>query len=381
MEQVLLLWSALVFILWLGVLFQWAVGSGRIEDLRELAVPDAEGLPSLSVIIPARNESTAIADSLTSVLRGLPRNGEIILVDDRSLDGTGEIARTVGSGDDRLRVIRIEDLPEGWLGKNHALNIGAASSAGEWLLFTDADVHYHKDCMARALKFALDRGFDHLVVAPEMRTVGFWERTFEPVFLILLLTRLRAWRVNDPGSGSFLGIGAFNLMRRETYDRAGGMEALRDEVVDDLILGRNLRRTGARQGVVAGRDHLWVRWNVGLSGLIQGVEKNAYAAFGYRPTRAAAGCLALAAVTVVPVLSPLALSGWGALPGIGTWFVFALLYRMVGGFTDAPWTYFITFPLGSLLIVYSILRSALLYHLRGGIVWRDTIYRDHGKGL
>jgi glycosyltransferase involved in cell wall biosynthesis len=381
MEEIVLWWSALALVLWLGVVFHWAAGARRIKDLGEQPVPVAADTPSLSVIIPARDESAAITDSLGTVLEGLPAGGEIILIDDRSEDGTGKIARLLGSGDERLCVVRIEELPEGWLGKNHALDVGARKAGGEWLLFTDADVHFEKSCMARALAFAEGGGLDHLVVAPEMRAEGFWERTFEPIFLILLLTRLRAWKVNDPDSGSFLGIGAFNLVRRKAYDRAGGHDAMRDEVIDDLVLGRNLRRSGARQAIVSGRDHLWVRWNVGIGGLIHGLEKNAYAGFGYRPARTVLGCLGLTAVTVVPSLSPTVLGGWSALPGIGMWITFALLYRMAGRFTNAPWTYFLTFPLGVGLIVYSILRSAVLYHIRGGVVWRDTLYSKVGKGL
>lgn len=381
MESVLLWLSIISCAWWLWVALNWAVGARRMTGLGDQPVPDPALLPSLTVVIPARDEAAVITRSLATVLEGLPPGGEAILVDDRSRDGTGEIARGLASTDDRLRVITVEEVPDRWLGKNHALEVGAEAATGEWLLFTDADVHFGEDCMARALGFAQREGLDHLVAAPEMRTVGFWERTFEPFFIILLLTRLRVWRVNNPRSGSYFGVGAFNLVRRDSYAAAGGHEALKDEVIDDLILGRNLRRTGARQGIVGGRGYLWVRWNIGLAGLVRGVEKNAYAAFGYNPLKVVAGCIGLLSVTALPALAPTVLDGWRIIPGIGVWLAQALLYRMARSFTDAPWFYFLTFPLAAILIVYSIIRSAVLYHVRGGVVWRGTIYRKVGKGL
>lgn len=373
---------------WWWVALSWAAGSRKMPDLVSLPDPVIGEFPVLSVIIPARDEADSLGPALSSVLDSIPSNAEVILVNDRSSDSTGELAMTMAREDARIRVLNVADLPAGWIGKTHAMQIGADASKGEWLLFTDADVHFETGCIERALNFAVCEGMDHLVVAPELRTRGFWEKVFVSCFVVILLTWLRGWRVNDQASKSFLGIGAFNLVRKEAYHRAGEHHALSDEVIDDLVLGRNLRRTGSFQRVVGGRGSLWVRWNAGLRGLIKGVEKNAYAGFGYNPLRAAGGCIALLTAALVPFLTPIlhaafgwSWAGWAALTGLAAWPAFGLIYRQAGRHTDVPWLFFPTFPLGAILQVAAIIRSAAAYHIYGGVRWKGTVYGDHGKGL
>ncbi|NOY86517.1 MAG: glycosyltransferase [Deltaproteobacteria bacterium] len=386
--SILILLNILACGFWWWVALSWMAGSRKIPDLVSLPEPANEDLPVLSVIIPARDEADSLGPALSSVLQSVPPNAEVILVNDRSSDNTAELALEMARKDARVTVLTVADLPAGWLGKNHAIQLGADASSGEWMLFTDADVHFENGCIERALNFVLCEGLDHLVVAPELRTRGFFEKVFVSFFVVILLTWLRGWRVNDPASESYLGIGAFNLVRREAYLRAGEHHALRDEVVDDLVLGRNLRRTGSLQRVVGGRGCLWVRWNEGLGGLIKGVEKNAYAGFGYNPFRAAGGCIALLTATLVPFWTPILhaafgwpWTGWAGMAGLAAWPAFGLIYRQAGRHTDVPWLFFPTFPLGAILQVGAIIRSAAVYHISGGVRWKGTLYEDHGKGL
>ena len=368
-------------IAWWWVALEWSAGYRRMEDLAEQPLPSLHDLPSLSIIVPARNEADVIEQSLTSMLRDAPPGTDVILIDDRSKDETGEIALRLARTHPSLSVITVDRLPEGWLGKNHALQKGADVSEGEWILFTDADVHFETGCLARALDYARKNEIDHLIAAPRMKTHGFWEKVFVSCFIVVLLTWLRAWRVNRSKGKGFMGIGAFNMVRRQAYERAGQHAALKDEVVDDLVLGRNLRMTGSRQKIVSGKGCLWVRWNVGLWGLVKGVEKNAYSGFGYNPLRMISGCLALMAGTVVPAVSPLTGDTKAVAFGLGVYGAFAVCYRLAGRHSDIPWIYFVTFPLGASLQVLAIVRSAILYHIRGGVKWRGTVYKKVGKGL
>src|SRR5690606_31145145 len=142
---------------------------------------------------------------------------EIVAVDDRSTDATGAILDRLAAEDPRLRVVHIAELPPGWLGKNHALWLGARESTGQWLLFTDADVVLEPTALGRAVEFARTRGLDHLTVAPQLVLPSLAVQAFVGTFLTLFSLFARPWRCRDPRSRAHLGIGAFNLLRREAY--------------------------------------------------------------------------------------------------------------------------------------------------------------------
>jgi glycosyltransferase involved in cell wall biosynthesis len=373
---------------WLELALEWATAASTAEDLARISV-DEVPVSRLSVVIPARNEESTIEKALTSVLTALPERGEAILVNDRSTDGTGLIATSLADSDKRLTVLTIKRLPDGWLGKNHAMWEGYRISRGDYLLFTDADVVFEPGCLEKALVLCEKEDLDHLIATPSIITDGFWERTFVSFFSILLMARYRIWRAASPRSRFYAGIGAFNMVRRKLYEEAGTHGALKGEAVDDLRLGRLLKRSGGRSKVVSGIGCLRVRWNIGLRGLMEGLEKNSYAVFDYNLFKAAAGILVLLSGTLIPALAPFFLGFPGenlplrlaAFSGLGAWCVFAALYRLASYPTGATWLYFITFPLGAFLLMWTILRSVVLYHARGGIKWRGTVYRKmEGEG-
>ena len=380
---------------WLELALEWWYASRLGEDLLDVfpgvisgELPGPGGEVVLSVIIPARNESEALPQALPSVLAALPEHSEVILVDDRSTDDTSRIAKELAASDPRLTVLNVTDLPEGWLGKSHCLQKGYEQSKGDYLLFTDADVIFQPGCLAGALAICERDSLDHLVATPRVITEGFWERVFIPFFSILLVSRYRLWRAAVPGSSFYAGIGAFNLVRRSAYERAGTHAALKMDVVDDLMLGKLMKVDGGRQGVVSGEQCVSVRWHEGVTGLVGGLEKNAYAAFEYKPFSAVVGCLGLLAITWVPVLTSFIYSPWqgglarfSALCSYGVWVSFALLYHLASRGTGAKWLYFATYPIGAFFMVWAIVRSALLYHVRGGVMWRGTVYRKGEGGM
>jgi glycosyltransferase involved in cell wall biosynthesis len=384
---------------WLELALEWWYAARLGEELSDLPAdlpPDLQadnpaettGSFILSVIIPARNEAQALPEALASVLAALPEGGEAILVDDRSSDETLQIAQKLAETDPRLKVLQVTELGEGWLGKNHALQRGYEESRGNYLLFTDADIVFQPGCLSRALALCRRDGLDHLVATPRVVTQRFWERVFVPFFSILLVSRYRIWRAAVPGSSFYAGIGAFNMVRRSAYEKAGTHKALKMEVVDDLMLGKLMKETGGKQGVVSGERCVSVRWHEGVTGLIAGLEKNAYAAFEFKPLSAIFGCLGLLAITWVPVLVSIlyrpgvsSITAISAICSYGVLVSFALLYSLAGNGAGARWFYFITFPLGAFFMVWAIVRSALLYHVRGGVMWRGTIYRKGEGGM
>ncbi|MDF1525867.1 MAG: glycosyltransferase family 2 protein [bacterium] len=371
---------------WAELALEWWIAARVGLDLADLPQPSAN--VSLSVVVPARNEEKNIEQALGSLLKALPEGGEVLLVNDRSTDGTGVIAHRLASQDARLKVMDITKVPEGWLGKTHAMQAGYSVTTGEFILFTDADVVFQPGCLARAVQFCKSEGIDHLVATPLMVTKSFWERVFVLHFAILLMSRFRIWRASIQGSSFFAGIGAFNLVRRTAYEKAGTHSAIKGEVVDDLLLGRLIKRSGGKQYVVSGERCLQVRWHEGLGGLIKGLEKNAFAGFDYSPVLTVIGCIALILITAVPGLLPflhviLPESGINipsVAAGAGVWVSFAFLYALASRGMGVSRFYFLTFPAGTILLVWTIIRSLVLYYVHGGVKWRGTVYQRKEGG-
>jgi hypothetical protein len=326
--------------------------------------------------VPACNEAATIEPALRSLLSLDYPSVEVIAVDDRSSDGTGAIIERLASQHSRLRLLRIGELPPGWLGKNHALHRGSQSACNEWLLFTDADVVFHPQTLRRVINWAARMGHDHVVALPKIEAHGFWEKLFVPYFMTIFNFRFRPWLTSDPTSPAYMGIGAFNLVRADRYHSFGGHAALRLEVTDDMKLGKLMKAHGARSGVVDGSGWVGVRWVIGLRGIIDGLTKNCFAGVDFRPGTATLSILALLAGQVCPAIALLA-GGWPAiLAGLTlaamVWTAAAnqpcARRRRVSGLWG------LGFPLAALIFCFILARSTLLAYRRRGIVWRGTYY-------
>ncbi|MES2963961.1 MAG: glycosyltransferase family 2 protein, partial [Bdellovibrionota bacterium] len=213
-----------------GVLFERR--SKRYE--RDSSRPLPADLPMVSVLVPARNEEGGITKCLESLVAQDHPRLEIIAIDDRSTDRTGQIMEECASrSNGRLKVIHVDRLPDGWLGKNHALHLGSQAIAPEskYLLFTDGDVIFAPDTLGVALRHCEENGFDHFVLSPLMLSNGPWLATVQLVFGIGFLTFLRPSRLGK-SKDVYVGIGAFNLVRRTFYEKCGGHVPLRLEVCD-----------------------------------------------------------------------------------------------------------------------------------------------------
>jgi hypothetical protein len=355
---------------WLLVAWIGFVGSRRLPDLTLDAPTGAT--PSLSVIVPARNEAAALPRALPALLASDYPDLEVVAVDDRSTDGTDRILDAWRSQGARLSVLHLASVPDGWLGKTHALQAGYRRSRGEWLLFTDADVVFHPGCLRRAVAYAERERVDHLVLVPHVETAGFWEPVLVGCFGLLFGLLLRPWAASNPSSRASVGIGAFNLVRRSAYEAIGTHQALANAVLDDLQLGALIKRGGFRQVALLGREMLSVRWQVGLGGIVRGLEKNAYAGLGFSAALAATACAGLLAVGVAPVVLAAAAPArllWAAaaLVAIGCQARHAREARL-------PLWSALFQPLGFAVLAYVIARSTVLARLRGRIEWRGTSY-------
>jgi cellulose synthase/poly-beta-1,6-N-acetylglucosamine synthase-like glycosyltransferase len=350
----------------------------------------ASGNPRVSIIVPARNEERDIEASLARLLQLDYGNYEVIAVNDRSTDRTGEIMERVarnlepdlgapflasfaGSGD-RLRIIHHDKLPPGWLGKTHAMWAAANQATGEWLLFTDADVLFKPDSVRRAMAYALAEQADHVVLFPQMimKTPG--EYMMIAFFLTMFVFGHRPWKVADPKSKDHIGVGAFNLIRRSAYETVGTYKALRMEVLDDMKLGKVVKNSRFAQRNVFGGDLISIRWARGASGVVDNLTKNFFAVLSFQWWRTLLSAFGLAFLNLMPFLGVWLAHGWARLPyavALGSMFA---IYVGMSWRLKVPAYYFALHPVSTVLFVYTLLRSMILTLWNDGIIWRGTKY-------
>ena len=257
---------------------------GRLTDNRDRRVDG----PHVSVVLAARDEARHLGATLDTLRAQTYPSLEIVVVDDRSSDATGAIADAAAAADARIQVVHVESLPEGWLGKNHALQAGAARTRGEFLLFTDADVRFSQGTIAGAVEIVEAEGLDHLAALPTITSPSPAVRWSIGAFAMFFLLFTRAWRVPDPSSRASIGIGAFNLVRASAYRAVGGHEQIRLRPDDDLMLGRVLKQHGFRAGLRTSGGTVNVDWYASLGELVRGVEKNTFAGLNYSALAAVA---------------------------------------------------------------------------------------------
>jgi glycosyltransferase involved in cell wall biosynthesis len=362
---------------WLWRLLDAAVGVPKIADIsRPEWVWKARAGPRVSIVVPACNEAADIEATLIRLLSLQYENYEIIAVDDRSTDETGEImeriAATAPRG--RLKIIRITELPAGWMGKPHAMWSAARQTSGDWLLFTDADVLFKPDALGRALAYAHTERADHLVLFPRMVMKHPGERMMIAFFQTLFVFGHRPWKVADPKAKDHIGVGAFNMIRRPVYEALGTYQALRFDVLDDMKLGKVVKNAGYAQRNVFGADLISIRWARGAWGVVDNLTKNFFAVMSFRWPRALAGCFALAFVNFIPFLGIWLAHGWARLGyGVALFSMFSI-YVGMSRKSDIPPYYFVLHPVSTALFVYTMLRSTFLTLGRGGVVWRGTFY-------
>jgi len=331
----------------------------------------SQGKVHCSVIVAARDEEARIEQTVRRLLAQRGVELELIVADDRSTDRTSEILELLAKEDSRLRVMRINALPEGWLGKCHACHVGASAAQGKWILFTDADCWSKPDVIIRAIHVAELERADHVTLTPGRTTSNFGVRATALLFHLSCVNLISG--VNRDRPKSHLGLGAFNLVRAAAYRQCGGYEALRLSVIDDLKLGLPLRRAGRRTRAFLGADDVEAHWGTNAFSTIKLMEKNCFAALEFSLPLALGvstfvtllmGVLMLGAVSGTPAgwaaaLSPFCL----AVPA-------AMLARRLGW----PWYVALGVPLVLPVFICALLNSTILTLWRGGIRWRDTFY-------
>jgi chlorobactene glucosyltransferase len=378
----------------LGVLLVLALGSvaaarrprmkARIDPAAPFSVPGPA--PRISVCVPARNEERNIDACLAGLEAQDYPNLEIIVVDDRSTDGTAQILERHASQCSRLLVIRGEEPRDGWFGKPNALRQAIERSSGEWILMVDADTFHAPSSVRSVLAYALEQKIAAVSVLPRFLADTFWSKLLLPQLGALLLLGRNPRRVNEATSRSVFANGAYFLVRRDAYDAAGGIASVRSVLDEDVALARNLKSTGLGYHLVEGESICSERMYGSLTQFFAGFGKNVWSTLG----RSLGRVLKLTIVVMVMSLAPLLACSFSLLEmggvlstsldtpwliiGAGQYPLITVLQALIRRRAGFPPHYALLAPLGGVVVLMIILNSALrgLFGMR--VEWKGRRY-------
>lgn len=342
---------------------------------------DINDWPMVSIIVPACNEARHIEAAIKSRLALDYPHLEIIAINDRSTDHTGKILDSLAKEDYRIKVIHINSLPDGWLGKVHALHQGVKQASGQWYLFTDADVYFKPSVLRQTIAYVLQHQINHLVCLPAVRTRGFWLNVAIRTFFLAFCIKARLATVNNDNSKAAAGVGAFNLVEADLFHRTPGFEWLRMEPVDDYGLGVMLKQAGSRTHMLNAITEITVPWYETLHEMFQGVEKNSFGpGANYSWLRLIMMALLITASALAPIIALVAglVTHNTILLGIFILFIATLLFFARVNYHEGNggiWAY-LCLPAGFFLLETMLLRSAWLCTRNNGIDWRGTHYTE-----
>ncbi len=364
----------LVAAFWVLQILRAVYGARRLPWLKNFEPAPNDECPRISLIFAARDEEEKLPAALATLAELDYPQLEIIAVDDRSMDATGRILDEFAAEHPRFRAVHVSKLPSGWLGKPHALQRAYEVSSGEWLLFTDADVRFKRVALRRAAAIVKKEQLDHLTLICDVEMHGFWETTLLTFFGLTFHLANDAYNVGNPNSRAYVGVGAFQLLRRSAYEAMGTHRRLAMEVVDDMKLGKLVKQSGFRSCVGIALEFVAVRWHSGARNVIRGVTKNFFAAFGYNLAFAAVAVTGMFVLNVVPFIAVFAGHGWIRIfSGIAVAAAICM-HAGVDVVNRVSPIYALTHPIGAILFCYMIVRSVAVTLWQGGVTWRGTFY-------
>jgi glycosyltransferase involved in cell wall biosynthesis len=334
--------------------------------------------PNLSAIVPARNEQATIGECVESLAQQSEIT-EILVVDDQSTDRTAQIVYGLMNKHAQVRLLQTTDLPPGWVGKNHAVWLGAREARGDWLLFTDADVLHGAKSAARAMEIARRQAASLVSFSPEQITESWYEKSLLPVIYCLLASKFPFHDVNDPQKADAAANGQFLLIRREAYNRVGGHAAIAGEVLEDVALAKLVKEAGERLWFGPGTGIVRVRMYRTFDGMWEGWRKNLYRLMGGSP--AAVISEISRAIGPLLVLAILVSFSWGmahdwqsvalrAVIALGIWHWF---YRRELARNQFPLK-LVWYGIPGKLLYSGVLLASYRSHRNGSLAWKGREY-------
>ncbi|MGZ3814718.1 MAG: glycosyltransferase [Mucilaginibacter sp.] len=363
-------YSVIICVITIVLNFFLLIGFKKIKQLSRQ--PLIEKQPSVAIIIAVANEEEDLEKALQSVCNMNYSNYRILVVNDRSTDSTAEILQPFVARYQQLTVITVENLPDGWLGKNNALYQGYLDSTEEWLLFTDADIEFHPDTLSRAVGYAVRNKVDHLTMLPEMVSGSPILNSVFATFCIMLMIHTRPWEAKNPKSKAFSGFGAFNLVNRDAYEKIGTHARIKLRPDDDLKLGYHIKQAGLRQDVLAAKGYIRLEWYKDLRQFGNGLLKNSFSIDNYKFYMTIWNVTGILILVALPMPLMFIFGTTAIRLMAGAMLVFHVIYMAI--VPPNKWWYAFMIPFTGFLMAYIFFKSAVLTLKQGGIYWRDSFY-------
>lgn len=385
---------AIAFAILIFQIYFWAVGLRDLLEMRFWVPAIAPGgnrnpsddLPLISVIVPAHNEQATIKECLESVLDQDYPSFELILVDDRSEDLTASIASELARHKSPFRIVTVRKLPQGWTGKCHALDAGVRYASGKWLAFLDADSSLERSALRQCYQAALQHKVNLVTLTPKFMLKTFWEKALQPAFAVASSVLFPLPKVNDPASPVASANGMFFLISRYAYDKIGGHDAVKGLAVEDIGIGKRVKRAGLGLLFANGRHLLQTRMYSGFRATLDGWTRILSASMNYKIATV------VQQLAIHTLMSPIAamFALYMFVPAAqrlfpNTWFVLPLILAMEL-LVVPPWfcsqlgvprKYCALMVLGNLFLMWSFSVMIKKILMKDALQWRGTTYESH----
>jgi hypothetical protein len=374
---------ALIPFLWALQLAEIARGIPSLPLLKDTVPAKGPNLPKVSILVAARDEAKKLPEALASFLALDYPNYEVVAVNDRSRDATQKILDAATREHANLKTVRIDALPMGWLGKPHALLQAYEQSTGEWLVFTDADVYFAPDVLQRAIALTLEHSWDHLTLLGRAEMFRFFEKIAMTFFGFGFVIGTKPWQARNRKSRGYLGVGAFQMVRRSSYETMGTHRRLRMEVIDDMKLGKLVKQAGFSSGAARAGESVSVHWHDGVRNIVLGTTKNFFATSGFSVPRTLLRMFGLLLMCVFPICALPFARGWALAFDAVAVVLPMIAHAQAAREFGASRLWGLSLPIGALIFVWMLGRSMVVTLRRGGIEWRGTFYplKDLKSGI
>ena len=363
--------------IWMLFLLRAYKAISHLKSLDSFAIPILNPLPRISIVIAVKDDESEIEETIKALLNSNYSDLELVVVNDRSRDRTGEILNAYSKVDKRLKIIHLKELPIGWLGKVHAIHQGVKIASGDFLLFMDADMSADVKILEKSVAVMQSEKLDHLAILPNVVQKSYYLDLLMATSNILFTTSAKPWMsIEERPQHSVKGVGKFNLVRKSSFLKTKGFEWLKMEVADDVALGQLMAQNEGRSLFIkAGISGPNLNWYPTFWHMVLGLEKNIVGGFtNYKWSIFLTMILISFCPFLIPLCAFLTLETWPIFWGLVSVmisFIFALKAKSV---IHYPWKVLAAFPFGIFILALVLVRSFLICQKNGGIKWSATLY-------
>ncbi|MGC2235584.1 MAG: glycosyltransferase family 2 protein [Pyrinomonadaceae bacterium] len=340
--------------------------------------------PFVSILVPVRNEARRVLEkSISSIFNQTYKNYEIIILNDRSTDNTGEILQKIQNSKFKIQIVEGKEPDKTWLGKPHALHQAFQKSKGEWILTTDADIIFAPETLQTAINYAEKNEFDALTLIPKQIFGSFWERFFMPVFGWFCLLAMPPHRVNDASRKESMGVGNFFLFRRETLEQINGFESVKAEVAEDLKLAEILKNQKFNLRIDYAPELIETRMYSGFWDIWEGFTKNLFSGMKFSLPKTIFGSISILLFGVLPAFLAFTFLAFGQISFFAPLLAVYVLQALIFIFLQREWQgnvfYAFLAPFALLMFLLILLNSTVKILSGKGVTWKNRpIYEQGG---